>query len=653
MAIDPELRDRLVATRIHPFNKEQLPLHFLLGSQDTQLDYDAVSLAEVGLNRKFEIFLESISQAASLERTPIVGVCGTVNSGKSTVVAGFLSEDGKQRVLVGPLEKEGTHRFVFWLPESWRKNGLGALICKLILAETGSMPEMLAETAIEAASQYNAAENRVQKFNIPLVAYDQALDSGGIAFLDCPDFQKSLDDSVDRPTAHLRLERFATIAPLCSAFVLVSSMQQLGTETLGKAFRALADAASRASLYFVLNMTDGDDVEIFRPEAQKVIERWGSTESVRRIYLAPFVHREDRSIPVRPAITSMDKERVSLAELAGELDPAELQRSHYASSVANLKCLLQEVRERVTETSKCKTDQAKAASKQICEFLTSKFVDDNGKLKALSYDEAAKRLAESIQSTAPQGIRLAQAPGNWLKRLIVKLKPTNATDADVERYTQVKSSEFAVWLMGRRFMPPEVESKSLEQVWQNASKAVKKHTGGAFADVKELDAMTQAMWNEVPFWERFALFRNILLAMGGFAIAGALAPVDGGASVVIWAKYHMILGGSEILGILVGGSLLGTLMTTAGAKALMGEFEREVARPQLDVLYAALCDGLGVPRYLGSAPTLISNGHVVHQFKEVELPIQKDEVNLLQGELIYLNEAAWDQMMSELEKEDA
>jgi hypothetical protein len=596
--------------------------------------------------------LDACHQAEMFEQTPIVGVCGTVNSGKSTVVRGFLSEKARPRVLVGQLAKEGTHRFVFWLPESWRGNGLGRLVEEMIVKQTGKMPEMLSDDPRIAADQYNAAVDRIQKFNIPLVAYDPALDSGGIAFLDCPDIQRSLDDSINESTAHLRLERLGTIAPLCSAFVLVSSMQQLGAEDVGKVFQALNHAASRAPLYFVLNMTDGDNVETYLPEAQKVIERWKQTKAVKRIYLSPFVHREDPSIPVRPVITSMDGERVALGDLAGELDPAELQKSHYASCVASLKNLIQEVRKQVTETSKGKTEQTKAAGKRICEFLSGKFVDGEGKLKALSYDEAAKRLAESIQRTAPLAIRLAQAPGNWFKGLRSKPKQRDANNADVDRYTQVKLSEFAVFLEGSRFMPPEVESKALERVWQSAAEAVKNHAGEAFADAKELDAKTQAMWDELSFTKKYALFSNILIAMGGFAIAGALLPFDGGASLVIWTKYKVVLGGSEILGILVGGPLLGTIMSTSGAKALVEGFEREVARPQLDVLYAALCDGLGIPRYLDGAPTLISSGRDAHAFKEVALPIQKNEVNLLQGELIRLDETAWDQMVSELEQKE-
>ena len=653
MSIKTDIQDRQVATEVYPIAGTAMVVRELMAACDAAVDDGQAIPPEGGFSQAFKARLESIQQAARLERTPIVGVCGTLNSGKSTVVAGFLSEAGSRRVLVGQLAKEGTHRFVFWLPESWRGNGLGAVVEEMIKSQTGAVPEMLSDNRDEAAAQYNAACDRVRQFNIPLVAYDPALDVGGIALLDCPDIQRSLDESVSESTAHLRLERLQTIAPLCSAFVVVASMQQAGDEDIGKVFGVLDNAASRAPLYFVLNMTDGDDVEIYRPEAQQVLDRWQRASAVRRIYLAPYAHREDRSIPARPVITSMDVEQVALNEVARELDPAALQKSHYASCVASLKSLLQEVKKRVTETAKAESDRANEARERICQFLAGKFVDDQGGLRSLCYDQAAKRLAESIQRTAPLTIRVAQTPTNFLRGLLVKLRKRDATEADVERYAQVKSVDFALFLLGSRFMPPQAGEDSLKQAWETALTVVKKHAGGAFGDADALDAMTRKMWDEVPFYKRFALYGNILLAMTGLVAASFLLPFDGGMTVVVWAKYHIILGGSEIFGILVGGPLIGVIASTPGAKALVERFEREVARPQLDILYAALADGIGIPRYLDGPPGMVSNGVEAHRFKEVDLPTQENRVKILRAPLIRLNEPAWAGMMQDLEKEEA
>lgn len=646
-------QDRQVATEVYPEAGATVAVAALLAACDVAVDDGQPVPPEGSFSKAFKVRLESIQQAARLERTPIVGVCGTVNSGKSTVVAGFLSEAGRRRVLVGQLAKEGTHRFVFWLPESWRGNGLGAVVEQMIQAQTGSLPEMLAEDPDEAALQYNAARDRMLQFNIPLVAYDPALDDGGIALLDCPDIQRSLDESVSESTAHLRLERLQTIAPLCSAFVVVVSMQQAGAEDVGKVFDVLAAAASQAPLYFVLNMTEGDDVEIYLPEATRVLDRWQRLGAVRRIYLAPYVHREDRSIPVRPVIASMDADQIALSEVVRELDPAELQKSHYASCLANLKSLLQEVKKLVTATAKVESDRANEARMRICQFLAGKFVDDQGGLRSLCYDQAAKKLAESIQRTAPLTIRVAQAPTNFLRGLLVKLRKRDATEADVERYAQVKPVDFALFLLGSRFMPPHAGEDQLKQAWETAVAVVKEHAGGAFGDAEALDAMTRKMWDEVPFSKRFALYGNILLATTGLVAASFLLPFDGGMTVVVWAKYHIIMGGTEIFGILVGGPLIGVIASTPGAKALVERFEREVARPQLDILYAALADGIGVPRYLDGPPGLVSNGFDAHRFREVELPTQENRVKILQAPLIRLDEPAWAEMMQDLEKEGA
>jgi hypothetical protein len=269
---------------------------------------------------------------------------------------------------------------------------------------------------------------------------------------------------------------------------------------------------------------------------------------------------------------------------------------------------------------------------------------------------------------------------------LAKLRLRKSTAADLERYTQVKPTELADFMLGCDFLPPEVESKALERVWQAATKAVEEHVAqttqkppteavaeppteaaaehGAEAviepakaaeiptakgtkDDDPLDAMTRAMWAEVPFHKRFALFRNILIAMVGFAVAGTLLPFDGGASLLLVAKANVILGGTEILAILVGGPLLGTILSTSGAKSLMEVFRSGVARPQMDILYAALCDGLGIPRYLEGAPAL-GGRKKTHQITEVDLPAQKNEVGVLQGRLVRLDEAAWDRMMDDL-----
>jgi hypothetical protein len=645
------IQDAPVATIIYP-KGPRLSLLSLIQACDEEHEGEP-SCPEGSFSRAFQVRLGAIDYARKLGRTPIVGVCGTVNSGKSTVVSGFLSDVGRPRVLVGTLAKEGTHRFVFWLPLSWRTNGLGPIMEEMIASQSGMAPDPLDDDPHEAALQYNDAKS----FRVPLVAYDPALDEGGIAFLDCPDIQRSLDETSNQPTAHLRLERLQTIAPLCSAFLVVASMQQAGTEDVGKVFDALSKAASNAPLYFVLNMTNGNEVATYLPEAKQVLKRWGRTDAVKRIYLAPWVHDPERkNTPVRPSITSMDADHVALAEIAGELDPAELQRARYASCVGNLKSLLDEVSRRVLAADKEKSDRAMEAQQRVCLFLGGKFVDEKGSMMSLLYEKAARLVAESLKRTAPKAIRVSLWPAEAVQSVklrLSKFKRREATDADVEKYVKVKPTDFADFLMGNRFLSPDVESKTLERVWSAAMRAVKSHADKGFSDQQGLDAITRSMWGELSFLEKVKLLRGILLAMAVIAIAGALSPFDGGAStILVLAGHPLAFGMAEIMAILLGGPLAGTILAAPDARALMEKFEREIALPQMDVLYAALVDGLGIPRQLDDSPTMSYKNSVVHRFKLVpDVPIQKNEVSALQGSLVRLDEPAWKEVMRTLDEQ--
>ena len=174
------------------------------------------------LAEAFELRLETLRKSASMQSVPIVAICGTVNSGKSTITSSFLSEDGISRVLLGQREAYGTNRFVFWLPATWRGKEQAAQMEELIEQASGSKPEFLSDDPEQAAAQYNARADLQREFFIPLLAFDPKLDQGGIAFLDCPDIQRALDPK-DLASFERRLAILKAMAPLCSAFVVVAS----------------------------------------------------------------------------------------------------------------------------------------------------------------------------------------------------------------------------------------------------------------------------------------------------------------------------------------------------------------------------------------------------------------------------------------------
>ena len=84
--------------------------------------------------------------ATKLIDRPTVAVAGMLNSGKTSLVANFLSEHGRTRTLRGSNNDQGTHRFVLWLPEAWRADDeLWGLLMSRIGDVVGQAPEMLAD----------------------------------------------------------------------------------------------------------------------------------------------------------------------------------------------------------------------------------------------------------------------------------------------------------------------------------------------------------------------------------------------------------------------------------------------------------------------------------------------------------------------------
>jgi len=539
-----------------------------------------------------------------MTQTPIVGVCGTVNSGKSTVVASMLSIEQQKRVLIGEFGEEGTHRFVFWLPAAWRGNGIDTAVEELIRSRTNCRPELLAEDPTEAAIQYNARHNRSREFNIPLLAFDAGLDAEGIAFLDCPDIQRSLDDSSQEFTATERLNTLRAMAPMCSAFIVVASMQQLDTETTGKVFTTLTTAAPQAPVYFVLNMTQSDDVRQYRDAAEKALGRWHMAKKVKRIYLSPFLKREASEVRVCPTFLSADDARAPLLELKAELVPADLQKLHFRSSLTNLSLLVTEVGKQVTLSHTQVLETVQKVQEKVCLFVESKFVSREGELRALCFNEVARQMYESIQRTAPRSIRIAQAPVAWFQKLKTTFTKSRPKDEDVEQFAQIKDDDFANSMLGHNCLPQQATREELGAIWQAAYTSVLKDSPSGFRQSGELDRLTRDLWAQVPKAKKFELYRNVAISIAAFTAAGMLVPFDGGASIVIASKFHVILGGAEILAMAIGGPLAGILATLPSAKALVKQLEAEVAKPQVSHLYAALMDGLGAPRYLNEDPIL-------------------------------------------------
>lgn len=213
--------------------------------------------------------------------SPIVAVMGLLNAGKSSLVSTFLCEANRKRILVGSANAQGTHRFVLWTPESWRRDeAVWGFVLARLQSIFGCECELLADSALAASAQYNDTKPRrfsdlegIQRFRptieIPLVATDPELDRWGIAIMDCPDVQTGLlpDQLTDQIGAsqdqmvheqaqsisELRWQILQAAAPLCSAFVVVLPANAIHDQTVSRLMRLLQHQMSAVRQIVAIN----------------------------------------------------------------------------------------------------------------------------------------------------------------------------------------------------------------------------------------------------------------------------------------------------------------------------------------------------------------------------------------------------------------
>jgi hypothetical protein len=239
--------------------------------------------------------LHQLSVFEQMSRCPILGITGLLNSGKSTLLATYLSSSGRRRVLRGLSNLAGTHRFVLWLPTQWRTEPalmgtLEAFLAKLF----GHAPEPLSDQPEEATRQYNGqvlspCVSGTDAMSIPLVAYDQGLDKVGLGLLDCPDIQtgywsaSSMTSPGGNDLAAQRQLRLASVGRLCSAFVVMTKMNSLHDQALMDVLTTLRDAMPGVTRILAVNRVKARYApEVVAQESRALAERF----DVQSVFIA-------------------------------------------------------------------------------------------------------------------------------------------------------------------------------------------------------------------------------------------------------------------------------------------------------------------------------------------------------------------------------
>ena len=597
---------------------------------------------------------------------PVVGVCGTINAGKSTLVAGFLSDSGRERVLTGD---DSTERFTFWLPdESDAREGHNELLLRSVREMLECEPQWLAETPEQALQQQNAQgeESKISQLETPLVACDPGLVEQGIGFLDCPDIQKSADESVSESTANLRLEALRKFSRACSAFIVVTTDEGIKIERFGEIFRLLKETGSELRIILVYNkLATGCDRDRKLETVRELTKRWKESRVVG-IFGAEYESGKGN----HPRFFDLQQPERTLAEFSRELTPSNLFRNVHASALSELVETVERLPDQVEQRQAPLQKTVEDVHEALTRFLGKYFVNPKGNLRNLvTPPQHAKELLESFIRTAPGratkwAFKLA-SPIKKLNELIATggkavakrahagiapllawfnfLQPSKFLKIEPQDVGhKIRPADFRKVMQACPFHRPESDEETYDAIFASSVRSVSESHFRSGFDSGRLDACAEQVWKNVPGWKRLAFaFAFPALVTVSVVIALLFTVIDPtGATSVVAANLLEILSGS----------VLSYLVASQGMAMLNAQLEKDLAIPQLGDLHALLSDQLGIPR--AEKVTLSPKGGEGKKLFPDQSGMDRVPplLNLLQAPLIKLDHDAVNGILSELEQ---
>jgi hypothetical protein len=416
---------------------------------------------------------QGITQARMMIESPvcpIVAVLGMLNAGKSSLVATFLSapkDSETRRVLIGSANTEGTHRFVLWLPESWKSNSViwGYLSSRLAQV-FGVEPEELSSDPQRAAMQYNDLSMRDlvdtdgnglrrSALEIPLVATDPQLDRLGVALMDCPDVQTGLMsvaqgsvdsvrltrlDEMSMAAAEARFSVLERSSTICSAYIVVLPANAMHDQTVSRLLKMLESKMPHVQRILAVNRVPRkyDSTQIAQeistlygfatpsrvymayhfecPERREKLQRVPVELQNRKDTLLPSFYRIDRS-PIPQPPDPID-DSAWMLRLGDQIQGNALLADAIDSSLTTLKISvsrgLASARTWIVESNR-RLNVAHQVIAQAClDFsLDPSSSASNPKIRLQASRQVVQQIAESLERTAPWWAK----PGRWMQRL--------------------------------------------------------------------------------------------------------------------------------------------------------------------------------------------------------------------------------------------
>ncbi|MEM7387448.1 MAG: hypothetical protein AAF514_21125, partial [Verrucomicrobiota bacterium] len=487
---------------------------------------------------------------------PVVAVVGLINSGKSSLVASFLSPDSRSRVLRGMTGNEGSQRFTLWIPAAWRNDeGFYERLLELLGRLFGEAPEALADSAEEAREQ----QNNLEALGRPLLAVDSNLEKHGIALLDCPDIQRGKEDRVGNET---RLGMVSRAAELCAAVLVLSSRNQIEIRDLHEIMDRMPDAQR----IYAINLIREEPAHEVVSEVRQVLKLTDETPVYGAYdFLIPTYaeysplwdenlmrDRDERLLASSPCFfelmsdsganlpSSVEANR-SLQSLAQRVTPEAMQQKRLRELQVDFFSVFREALKKVETEVAALGAERERAEDRLLEECRELIQEDGESLRITINPDMVSSIEESLNRTAPTHYRIMLIPSRMFFQAVQKAVEAGRRGlAGVagEKLKEKKEALEKKWKFGGSGAVKEVGTRELDrmlslwsgaagaykppELWQSASQSIlerfREEDRTNLSD-QEWDEITGPLWSEIPFKARLKIFSSAFLLLGSLLLA--------------------------------------------------------------------------------------------------------------------------------------